>query len=64
MNDCLGCAGLPPDDGFISFIMRLIDNPLGIPLIIMSTLVLLLLLNQVFKLSHNLLKREKKNDDD
>ncbi len=29
MNDCLGCAGVPPDDGFISFIMRLIDNPLS-----------------------------------
>lgn len=64
MNDCLGCAGVPPDDGLISFIMRLIDNPLGIPLIIMFTLVFLLLLNQIFKLSHDLLKRENKSDDD
>lgn len=50
MNNCLGCAGEPPDDGFISFIMGLINNPLGIPLIILSTFILLILLDHFFRL--------------
>lgn len=49
MNNCLGCAGVPPDDGFSSFIMGMMDNPLGIPLIILLTLILLILLDQFIR---------------
>ncbi len=56
MNNCLGCAGVPPDGGFSSFIMGLIDNPLGIPLIFLSTLILLILLDQFFRIFIDIFK--------
>lgn len=39
MNNCLGCAGVPPDGGLISFFISIVDNPLGIPLIIIVGLI-------------------------
>jgi hypothetical protein len=50
MNDCLGCAEVPLDDGFISFIMGLVDNSLRVPLIIKSALLLLILPDHIFRL--------------
>lgn len=62
MNDCLGCAGLPPDGGVISFLMIIIDNPLGIPFIITVLLVLFTLLRLLFLKEKIKLSAEKLND--
>lgn len=43
MNDFLGCAGVPLD-GWRSVVMSFIDNPLGIPFILLAVFFFLLIM--------------------
>ncbi|WP_241389419.1 G-protein coupled receptor [Serratia entomophila] len=56
MNDCLGCAGAPPD-GWRSVVMSLIDNPLGIPFILLAVFFFLLIMHL-----HRTEKRRKESN--
>lgn len=44
MNDCLGCAGAPPD-GWRSVVISFFDNPLGIPFILLAVFFFLLIMH-------------------
>ncbi len=45
MNDCLGCAGVPPDGGIMSLVIGFIDKPLGIPFFVLVVLFFLFILH-------------------